>query len=99
MREAIEDHEDTEAVREFERKLAAGEEELIPAEVVDRLLDGENKVRVWRQHRGHTASDLAELAGISAACLSQIESGTREGSVGTLKKIAAALGITVDDLA
>ncbi|MFN3674186.1 MAG: transcriptional regulator, partial [Bosea sp. (in: a-proteobacteria)] len=47
-----EDAEDGEIIREFKRKLAAGEEELVPSAVVDRILNGENLVRVWREHRG-----------------------------------------------
>ncbi len=97
--EAQEELEDIAAVDTFKRKLAAGEEEMIPSAIVDRILDGENKVRVWREHRGLAAKELAEKVGISAAYLSQIENGTRDGSFDTIKRIAAALRLTVDDLA
>ncbi len=97
--EAQEELEDIAAVDTFKRRLAAGEEELIPSAIVDRILDGENKVRVWRDHRGLSAKDLAEKAGISAAYLSQIETGARDGSFETIKRIAAALRLSVDDLA
>lgn len=96
--EAAEDAADIAAVEQFERKLAAGEEELIPMEVVKRFLDGENPIRVWREHRGMTATALAEAAGVGQGFLSQIETGKREGTVETLKKLAAALKVTVDDL-
>lgn len=99
MREALEDRQDADAVREFERKLATGEEELIPDEVVARIIDGENRVRVWREYRGLAARDLAAKAAVSTAYLSQIETGARDGSFDTIRRIAAALGITVDDLA
>ncbi|MBN9021594.1 MAG: helix-turn-helix transcriptional regulator [Rhizobiales bacterium] len=97
--EAQEELEDIAAVDTFKRKLAAGEEEMIPSAIVDRILDGENKVRVWREHRGLAAKDLAAMVGISAAYLSQIEKGTRDGSFETIKRIAAALRLSVDDLA
>jgi DNA-binding XRE family transcriptional regulator len=84
---------------EFHRKLSAGTEELVPTAFADRIIDGENKIKVWRELRNLSARELAEKAGISAAFLSQIESGARDGSFDTIKKIAAALGITVDDLA
>lgn len=93
-----EDAEDGEIVREFKRKLAAGEEELVPSAVVDRILNGENLVRVWREHRGLTVSALAQMAGIAQPYLSQIETGKREGTLQTMKKIADALKITLDDL-
>lgn len=94
-----EDREDVAAVREFQRRLAAGEEELIPAEFVNRMIEGENKVRVWREYRGLSARDLAAKAEVSGSYLSQIETGTREGSLDAIKRIAAALAVTMDDLA
>lgn len=96
--DAAEDAADIAAYDEVKRKLAAGEEELIPDEVVGRLIAGENKVRVWREHRGMTAAALADAAGISTPYLSQIESGKRDGSIDVMKRIANALGVTVDDL-
>ena len=96
--EAAEDVIDAAVVDRFRQRLAAGEEELVPAEVVDRLLDGENKVAVWRAHRGLTARDLAQKAGITQAYLSQIETGKRDGTVGTMKKIADVLNLAIDDL-
>jgi DNA-binding XRE family transcriptional regulator len=97
--EAAEDADDVRAYDEAKRKLKSGEDELIPAEFANRILDGENKIRVFRDYRGMTASALAQAAEISPAYLSQIESGSRDGSFETIKKIAAALRISVDDLA
>lgn len=97
--EAMEDREDVEAVRTFRERLAAGEEDMIPSEYVDRILNGENKIKVWREFRGMTLREIGEKAGVSTSFLSQIESGARDGSFDTIKKIAAALKISVDDLA
>jgi ribosome-binding protein aMBF1 (putative translation factor) len=96
--EAIEDSDDLESVRRFKERLATGEEELLPSAMVDAILDGQNRVRVWREHRGLTAAALSKQAGIASAYLSQIETGKREGTVETYRKLAAALGITLDDL-
>ncbi len=96
--EAAEDAADVRAYDEFKAKLARGEEELIPAEFVNRIIDGENKVRVWREYRGMTTKDLASTAKIAAAYLSQIETGARDGTVETYKKLAAALRVDIDDL-
>jgi len=89
---------DVTAIRRFNERLAAGEEELLAAEMVGRILDGENLIRVWREHRGFSVKSLAEKAGIAPAYLSQIETGKRDGTVATIKKLADALGVTVDDL-
>ena len=95
---AAEDATDIATVRRFKERLVSGEEELVPATIVDRLVAGENAIRVWREHRGLSANSLAEKAGIAQAFLSQIETGKRDGTVTTLKKIADALSVTVDDL-
>ncbi|MBX9947418.1 MAG: helix-turn-helix domain-containing protein [Reyranella sp.] len=78
--------------------IAAGREEVLPAGIVRRLIAGENKIRVWRTHRGLSGRDLAAGAGISAPFLSQLESGKKEGSVSVLKKIAAVLRVDLDDI-
>jgi len=87
---------DVSAFDSAKRAIETGEEELIPAAVVDRLLDGENPVRVWREFRGITASELAKTCGVTAAAISQIEGGKRKSSVALLKKIATALGVELD---
>jgi DNA-binding XRE family transcriptional regulator len=96
--DAAEMAEDVAAYDEAKRRLVAGEEESVPSAVVARILAGENLVRVWREHRGLTVSALAERAGIAQPYLSQIETGKREGTLQTMKKIADALKLTVDDL-
>lgn len=88
-------------IRDFDsarKALASGEEELIPAEVVDRLLDGDNPVRVWREFRSLTAVELANACGVTAAAISQIESGKRKPSVALLKKISQTLKVDLDTL-
>jgi DNA-binding XRE family transcriptional regulator len=96
--ELVEDLEDLLAVKAYEARLAAGEEDRIPAEFVDRLIDGENPVRVWREVRGLSAKELAAAAGISAAYISEIETGKKEGSISVLKAISKILRIDLDDL-
>ena len=96
--EAAQDAADSAAIARFEQRLAEGEEEFVPAAMVDRILAGENLVRVWREHRGLTVSALAEMAGIAQPYLSQIETGKREGTLATMKKIAGALRVKLDDL-
>ena len=60
--------EDLSDVRAYDRakqRLAAGEDELIPAKFADRMLDGENKLRVSREYRGLTVKALAEATGLA----------------------------------
>jgi len=81
----------------YDRATAEGGESF-PAEVADRLLAGENPVRVYRSHRGMKQGDLAAAAGVHPVYISQIETGKRTGSAKTLAAIAGALGVAVDDL-
>ncbi len=83
---------------EVKLALASGDEELIPSAVVDALLEGENPIRVWRDYRGLTQQQVAEMAGISKPYLSQLESGRRQGTTEVLVGIARALQVTLDDL-
>jgi DNA-binding XRE family transcriptional regulator len=88
---------DVRAHDEANRRLVSGEDELIPAEFANRIIDGESPVRVWREYRGLTTNELAARAGISEADLGQIESGDRS-RVETLKRIAVVLNVDTDDL-
>ncbi len=89
---------DVAAYDAVKRRLDAGEDELVPAEVANRLLDGENPVRVWRTYRGMTLAALAKAVGISQPYLSQIENGSRDGTVATMRALAQALGVDLDDI-
>ncbi|MDH4285438.1 MAG: helix-turn-helix transcriptional regulator [Gallionellaceae bacterium] len=99
MLAALEDRADTAALAGFAERLARGEEETIPAVVLDRLLAGEQPVRVWREHRGLTQAQLAEAAGVTQSMVAMIERGGRRGTVDTLTVIARALKVDLDDLA
>lgn len=76
--------------------LARGDEELIPVEVIDNLLDGGNAIKVWREYRGLSQQALSEKAEISTPYLSQLETGRRKGSMAVLKKIADGLNISIE---
>lgn len=93
-----EDLADIRAALAVEARIAAGKEELIPAFVVDRLLEGEQPLRVWREFRNLTQADLARSSGVNRVQIVDIEAGRNSGSVHTLRKLATALAISVDDL-
>ncbi|MDN5862536.1 MAG: helix-turn-helix transcriptional regulator [Salinisphaera sp.] len=89
---------DLRAYDQAKAALARGEDELVPADVVDRLLDGGNPVRVWREYRTLTQAQLGEAAGVSVSTVSYIESGARQPSVSVIKSIAGALRVDIDEL-
>jgi len=86
------------SVRAFDAYKAA-RSETFPEEVAERLLAGEHPVRVFREYRGLTQTQLAEVAGLKQAYVSQIEARARVGSVDVLKRVADALNVDIDDLA
>ena len=94
----VEELADMRAALSVEARIEAGTEELVPATVADRLIDGENPLRVWRDYRGISQSGLARAAGVDRVQLADIEAGRANGSVGTLAALVDALGVTLDDL-
>ena len=99
MLAALEDRADAALIAGFAERLARGVEEAIPAAVVERLLAGEQAVRVWREHRGLTQVQLAEAAGVTQSMVAMIERGDRRGTVDTLTIIARVLKVDLEDLA
>jgi DNA-binding XRE family transcriptional regulator len=82
----------------FDAATAADDSFRIPAGVAHAILDGAHPVKAWREQRRLTQDALSAQAGISKAYLCQIETGKRQGSVKTLRAIAVALDVSVDDL-
>jgi DNA-binding XRE family transcriptional regulator len=97
--EALVDQADIAAADRVKADIAAGRDELVPAEFANRLIAGENPVRVYRSLRGLSGRELAERAGISAPYISEIESGKKDGSLSVMRRIAEALNVDLDDLA
>jgi mRNA interferase RelE/StbE len=92
---AAEDLDDLRAVERARAEPEAG----MPHALVARLVAGESAVRLFREWQGLSGAELARRAGVNAVQLHDIESGRKRGSVATLKKLAAALGVALDDIA
>jgi DNA-binding XRE family transcriptional regulator len=72
--------------------------ENIPSYIVDKLLNDENPLKIWREYRKLTQQDLAKEAGISVPFLSQIETNKRQPSLKVYQKLAHALNVSLDFL-
>jgi DNA-binding XRE family transcriptional regulator len=70
----------------------------VPHEVMVRLIDGENPVKVYREWRGLTQADLAARAGVTVGFISQVERGARNLSRKSRAAIATVLGVLPVDL-
>ena len=88
-------------VRAYDEALGRAQagEERVPARLAHRLVEGENPIRAWREHRGLTQAQLAEQAGVGQSYVAMLEAGERKGSVTRLRALARALGVELDDLA
>jgi len=95
---AAEDLADLKAYDTASSMLANGDEELIPAEFVNRLLNGDNPLKMYREIRGHTQAQLAKISDVNRTTIGEIEIGRKQGSVATLGRLANALNVTIDDL-
>lgn len=72
-------------------------ESMIPHEVVCATVDGATPVRAWREHLRLTQAEVAERLGIAQSSYAKQEASDslRRSSI---EKIAAALGITFEQL-
>ena len=93
-----EDFDDLRAALAVRDRIDSGTEELVPAAVADRLIDGESPLKVWREHRALSQSALARASGVSRVQIADIEAERATGSARTLRALADALRVTVDDL-
>ncbi len=83
------------ALLAFER---TRDEEFVPIALASRLLNQENHIRVWREHRGLTLAELSRRAGLSKGYLSDLERGKRNGTLATLRVVAEILQVELEDL-
>ena len=94
----LERAEDLADVEAYDRAKARGGE-AYPIEIFERALDGESRIKLFREHRRLTQAQLARRAGISTLYVSQLETGRRAGSARTLRRIADSLSVDIDLLA
>lgn len=71
---------------------------MIPHAVVSKAIDGMTMLQAWREYLNLTPEEIAKRMGITQAGYAQIESAKRPRKA-TLEKAAAALGITLEQLA
>ena len=95
----VEDVQDAADAKDSMRELVSGEDEAIPAEIVGRLVAGDDHpLKVWREYRGLTQDVLGKAAGVGKSYISQIEAGSKTGSARLLMALAEALQVDIDDL-
>lgn len=78
---------------EAKAALDRGDDVALPEAVWLEIEGGADPVRVIRNHRGLAEGELAGLAAISSAELSDVESGRQAASPDLLNRLAAALNV------
>lgn len=73
-------------------------DECFPASFVDKLMDSDHKIRVWREYRNLTTTELAQRVGVSQSYISDIENGKKDGSIKVIKAIADALDADIETI-
>ena len=66
----------------------------VPAEVAWLRRDGFSAIRAWREHLGVSREELALRLGVAPPAVAQFEAAKARPRAATLKKVAAALGIS-----
>jgi DNA-binding XRE family transcriptional regulator len=73
-------------------------EEAFPADIAKLLIAGNNPVKVFRVWRGMTQQQLSTQSNVANQYISQIERGVRKVGRTVAKKLAPALGVSIDAL-
>lgn len=99
LRELAEDTLDMRALDLCERRLDAGEEEILSEDDLDALRRAPSPLAFWRERRGIAADTLAQLCAIEAGLLAAIERGERTAERSIYQRLAHVLDVDVEDLA
>jgi DNA-binding XRE family transcriptional regulator len=97
LMDAVDDEADVAAAERAEKRRSAGEE-YVPMDMVERLVEGENALRVWREYRQLSIGVLANVSGINKSTISLLENDKAYGRPATWRALADALRVTVDDI-
>ncbi|MCO6428899.1 helix-turn-helix transcriptional regulator [Nitrosomonas communis] len=84
--------------KDFVRTQAFVPKDGVPHAVVSAAVDGQPMLQAWREYLMLTQEEIASRMGITQAGYAQIEAAKRPRKK-TLEKAAAAMGITLEQLA
>ena len=82
----------------YDAAKAADDGTRLSADMVSRLVEGENPIKVWREFRGMTQEGLATACGVTSDYIGMVERGARHASRKLISRMAAVLDCDRDDL-
>lgn len=83
-------------LRDAEAALAAPRSAFLSDAAMQRLLNDEPPLEVLAEERGLSQKELADLAGLSQAYVSQMAAGQRKGSLAAWRALAKALQVDLE---
>lgn len=90
---------DIQEARKVLCRVQANTEPVTPLEVYKLMQESDmSRLRAWRTWRGLSSATLAKKIGRSLSYLVQIENGTRQGSLATMRLLAEALDTSIENL-
>lgn len=98
LTDAREDMADASRAHSIMARVTAGTENVLTSDELDAYLKAATPLAFWRRKRNLTQAALAQQVGVAQGYISEIEAKRKSGDVATLKRIARALGISLDDL-
>ena len=76
----------------------SGRDPGLTADEMRELVASSSPLAFWRRKRGLTQAKLAEAAGLAQNYVSDLETGTREGSPAQWLRIAGVIGVPLEEL-
>jgi DNA-binding XRE family transcriptional regulator len=93
-----EDFEDMMDIIAYDETKVRKDEELFPIELTERLINGENALRIYREYRGFTQTQLAAKVNLTQATIAELEKGKQKGSIETWKALSHILNVDINEL-
>ena len=82
--------------RAAEARLASGADIVLPRNVADAIINGDNPLRAIRRWRGLSQAELAARSGTDQSMISALEAGRRRGASTVWRAVAAALDVPME---
>ncbi|MBW5291218.1 MAG: Phage-related transcriptional regulator [Candidatus Ruthia sp. Asou_11_S2] len=98
MHSLKEDYDDSLLIERVKQEVDSGNDELVPLEIMKRLLSRESNLKIWREYRGFTPKELSDKTKISLSVISKIENNKQQIDLAKLKVFIKALNLNYDDL-
>ncbi|MEI4264019.1 helix-turn-helix transcriptional regulator [Roseovarius sp. D0-M9] len=94
LAEIVKDAQDNASVDAYLKEPESG----MALDLVKRMVNGESPLAIHREWRGFSAAELARQSGVNRVQLLDIEARRKSGSIATMKKLAEALDVSIDDI-